>query len=64
MKKKVKLVPFEKSVAEVLRDPEVAALYLKEALEYKGPRRNESLIRSINHVVKAQRIRFRKRKKV
>ena len=55
-KRKIKAVSIDLTVAEKLKDPEVAAAYVRNCLEEKGKHRGELLLQALMDVAKARGI--------
>ena len=55
-KKKIKFVSVDATVAETLKDPKVAAAYVRNCLEEKGKHRGALLLQALMDVAKARGI--------
>ncbi len=56
-KPKVRAVSIEPAVLESLVDPQVAAAYIQDCLQERGPARSRLLLRALMNVARAQGIR-------
>lgn len=55
-KQKVRVVNIEPTILKTLKDPEVAASYIRECLSEKGPSRRRLLLRALMDVARARGI--------
>jgi len=56
IKKKIKAVSIDQTITDKLKDPEVAAAYVRNCLEEKGKHRGELLLQALLDVAKARGI--------
>ncbi len=55
-KKKIKAVSVDLTITEKLKDPEVAAAYIRNCIDEKGKHRSELLLQALMDVAKARGI--------